>query len=100
MKHDDIYLGDYGRIGMACLQTDQQGKNAVGEIIRQTMYVDKPYQSRVFHLVHTINDDGTEQRFDFNKVVPEPAEFPPVPAEKQEYFNPRTYWRFYHWGCT
>jgi len=74
----------------------------MGEIIRQTMYVDKPYQSRVFDLVHTINEDGTEQRFDFNKVVPEPAEFPPVPATASEFersCNPQSYWRLHNWGC-
>ena len=47
----------------------------------------------VFDLVHTINDDGTEQRFDFNKVVPEPTEFPPVPATasdfERSYHTPR-----------
>lgn len=74
----------------------------MGEIIRQTMYVDKPYQSRVFDLVHTINDDGTEQRFDFNKVVPEPTEFPPVPAAsdfERSYHTPQSYWRRHNWGC-
>src|SRR5271170_4316163 len=90
------------RIGMVSLKSYQQRRNAVGEIIRQTMYVDKPYQSRVFDLVHTINDDGTEQRFDFNKVVPEPAEFPPVPeAQLKErcLTEPQSYWRFHNWGC-
>jgi hypothetical protein len=76
----------------------------MGEIIRQTMYVDKPYQSRVFDLVHTINNDGTEQRFDFNKVVPEPAEFPPVPATASDfehsYHTPQSYWRRHNWGCS
>ena len=75
----------------------------MGEIIRQTMYVDKPYQSRVFDLVHTINNDGTEQRFDFNKVVPEPSEFPPVPATasdfERSYDSPKSDWRFHNWGC-
>ena len=76
----------------------------MGEIIRQTMYVDKPYQSQVFDLVHTIKSDGTEQRFDFNKVVPEPAEFPPVPATasdfERSYHTPQSYWRRHNWGCS
>ena len=75
----------------------------MGEIIRQTMYVDKPYQSKVFDLVHTINDDGTEQRFDFKNVVPEPAEFPPVPATASDFERnhntPQSYWRHHNWGC-
>lgn len=76
----------------------------MGEIIRQTMYVDKPWQSEVFDFVHAINPDGTEQKFDFGKVIPEPSEFPPVPATasdfERSYHTPQFYWRRHNWGCT
>lgn len=76
----------------------------MGELIYQTMYVDPEHQPQVFDYIHTIETDGTERKFDFAKVIPEPAEFP-IPPSTSIWAPPtcvnggQTHWRYHNWGC-
>jgi len=81
----------------------------MGEQIYQTMYVDPKHQPAVFDAVHTIKPDGTEQKFDFSKVigpVPPESELPPnehdCDTTDRRYYWTRKNWDVGHnaWDAT
>ncbi len=74
----------------------------MGELLYGTLWIDKKHQTEVldyirnFDCTNESNPDGSW--FDFNKVVPEPAEFPPVPKGEEWYWSRQAHWRFHNWG--
>jgi hypothetical protein len=67
----------------------------IGEFLYGTLWIDRKHQTEVLDYIRSLdrtdenNPDGCW--FDFGKVVPEPAEFPPVPKEEEWYRNAQDY---------